>query len=106
MGAPQQPWKYAEEIRTVSVSFVRKLEPGEVLTGSPQVTPVGDIVVGQIWINPQALVINGEHVPAGMAVQFSISAGTPGQLQDIWLLADTSATPAQTIAGRIQLRVI
>ena len=105
--APQRPSKTASEVRNVAVSFVGKLDSGELLTGSPTVAEsTGDLAIANVAVSTAALTINGASVAAGAAVQFSVSGGTAGTTYVITIACGTDSTPAQTLRGAIYLPVV
>lgn len=95
----QIPEAVVGETNLDSVSFVNVLDDGESLTGTPTVTEVTttDLTIANVSINTAALVINGQSVPIGRAVQFKVSgqltANSPYKLK---ITATTDSSPAQT----------
>lgn len=98
--AREIPQKAASAKRAVAVSFVNKLDDGELL--NPAVTPtvdeIGttDLTIANQAVSTAPLTISGETVAAGGAVQFTVDGGVAGKTYLIRVRADTDATPAQT----------
>lgn len=97
--APEKPDVTVGAAPNVSVSFVDVLDDGELLTGTPTVAEqtTSDLTIVNKAVNTAALVINGESVAIGQAVQFHVSgqlaANSPYKIK---ITVSTSATPAQT----------
>ena len=105
--ADQIQCKTVTEVRNVAVSFVGKLDSGELLTGSPTVTVVGGgLTVASEQVNTVALTIDGVSVGIGQAVQFSVSGGTAGTTYTVRIECGTDASPAQTLIVNICLAVV
>lgn len=108
--APQRHIKTALEVRNVAVSFSGMLDEGELLTGTPTVVDNSPpspeaLTFSNIAVSTTALTINGISVPAGEAVQFSLSGGVVNTAYTIKISCGTDATPAQTLYGSIDIRV-
>ncbi len=108
--APQQQSKTVSEVRNVAVSFAGKLDSGEALTGTPNISEVDaaspqDLTFANIAVSTGALTINGETVAAGEAITFKVSGGTANKLYKIQIDCGTDATPAQTLYGVVRLAV-
>lgn len=75
--APERPWKYADTERLFALDMRPMLEDGEALdtatSGAMQATLVEvdttDLVISSVTVSDDALVIDGETVPAGEALQ-------------------------------------
>ncbi len=114
--APQLPCMAETEVRNVAVSFVGKLDAGELLTGTPTVTevdedgaPVGpNLSFSNIAVNTAELTINRETVAIGEAVQFRVTAGVglSGSRYYMRVEATTTASPAQTLQVVLPLDVV
>jgi len=104
--APQVNRKTVAEVRNCAVSFANKLDPGELLTGTPTVTstPSGPTISGAA-VNTAAKTINGVSVPIGMAVQFKVTGGTVDTDYILKAACGTTSSPAQTLEGFMQLEV-
>jgi hypothetical protein len=104
---PHQRTKTAAEVRNAAVSFVGKLDSGELLTGTPTVTvsPSGPTLSNKA-VNTAQLTIDGQTVAIGQAVQFSVSGGTAGTSYVITVQCGTTATPAQTLEAFCNLKVV
>lgn len=102
--APQEHTVLLGEDRNVSVSFAGKLDAGETLTGTPSVTatPSG-LTFSNEAVNDATVYVNGANVPAGKAVQFSVSGGAEGQSYTLTVSCGSSA--GQTLKGRCRLSV-
>ena len=105
--AQQVPSKTGGEDRNVSVSFVGKLDAGELLTGSPTVDAVTDLTFSNVAVNTAILEdVNGKDVPVGMAVQFKVTGGlVANSPYTIPVACGTDATPAQTLRGKLIMEV-
>lgn len=95
-----------DEVRVVSVSFIGKLDTGELLTGTPTVTAQtgSGLVLSQKSVLSEAATINGVSHVAGQAVQFKAdaSAGVAGT----WTIDMSCATDnGQTLFGRVTVTV-
>lgn len=97
----------AGETRMVAVSFIGKLDSGELLTGTPTVTEVTttDLTLDNKAVNTAALTIDGATVAVGQAIQFSVTGGTAGTTYQITCSCGTDATPAQTLVATVTLVV-
>lgn len=106
---PQKRFKAVSEVRNVVVSFVGRLDSGELLTGVPtlSVSPATDLTFSSIAVSTAALTINGSTVSTGQAVQFAATAGTTANSPyTITVTVATDATPAQTLMGKVVMEVI
>jgi hypothetical protein len=108
--APQVNEKTVSEIRNCAVSFAGKLDSGELLAGTPSVidsaTPSPQtITISSVNINTEALTINGESVPAGEAVQFTVAGGTANTVYTLQASCGTDSSPAQALYGSLDLEV-
>ena len=94
------------EVRNVAVSFVGKLDDGELLTGTPLVVEITstDLTLVNKVISTAALTINGKSVAIGEAVQFKVSTPKANINYDVRLTATTDSTPAQTLIATIRIR--
>lgn len=104
---PHLRTKTVAEVRNGSVSFVGKLDAGELLTGTPTVTvsPSGPTISNQA-VNTAQLTIDNQTVAIGQAVQFSISGGTAGTSYVISVRCGTTASPAQTLEAFCNIKVV
>ena len=104
--SPEIREKSVSEKRNVFVSFLNKLSENEVLIGPPVITDViGDLTVSEESVNVASITINNVTNTAGMAVTFNVDGGAAGTMYDISISCSTSATPAQTLYGKIRLIV-
>ncbi len=105
--APQTGEKTPSESLNVAVSFARKLDGAEELTGTPtiSVSPSG-LTLSAAAVSTTALTINGVSVAAGKAVQFNVSDGSADTCYTISILAETDADTPQTVQGFITLCVV
>lgn len=94
------------EERIISVDFMGKLDDGELLTGSPEVSEVGTsfLIISNKSVSSVELVINGVSVPAGGAVQFKVVPGQVVGSYSVDMLCGT--TSGQVIEGRVSLRIV
>lgn len=106
--APEQQTKTVSEVRNVAVSFVGKLDSGELLTGTPTTAEVTttDLTFSNQAVNTAALTINDKTVPIGMAVQFKVIGGVALSTYEITVVCGTDATPAQTLYGNVSMAVV
>jgi hypothetical protein len=106
--APQIPVIPEGETNNFAVSWVRVLDPGELLTGTPLVVEetTSDLTITNKTISTATLSINGRDVVAGQAVQFVVSgqivAHSPYTLK---LTVTTNSTPPQTKIRDIRFSV-
>jgi len=105
---PERQAKTVSEVRNVAIDFRGKLDDGELLTGSPTVTEVGtaNLTISNQKVNTVALIIEGQSVDIGMAVQFKVLGGNAGTNYKIRISVVTTASPAQTLIEDVILRVI
>lgn len=101
--APQLHTMTTEEVRNISVDMSFFLDDGELLDGTPDVQCSADLTITNAQISTAAVLINGEQVAIGMAIQFTVEAPIVGRYT-IELLCTTDA--GQTVEGSIQLNVI
>ena len=107
--APEIQCKATSGVRNVAVSFVGKLDSGEVLTGTPTATEIttADLTFSNEAVSTAALTINGRTVPIAEAVQFKVaSGGTAGTTYRIRVSAGSDSTPAQTLVVIVKLLVV
>lgn len=105
--APQIPTKTESETLNGAISFVNRLDSGELLTGTPAITEIGtsDLTITNNVVNTAQLIINNETVAIGQAVQYSISGGNANTTYILSVSCGTDATPSQNLYGRIQIYV-
>jgi len=106
--ATSKEQKTASETRNISVRFSELLDDGEVLTGTPTILELNgsDLTISNKVVSTAALTINGVSTPLGEAVQCSIAGGTAGATYDIQIVAVTDSTPAQTLYGNFELKIV
>jgi hypothetical protein len=97
------------ETRNIAISFSGKLDDGELLTGTPTLEDCAApspavLTFSNVVVNTAAIIINGETVPIGEAVQGKVTATTAGKYT-IKATSDTDSSPAQTLIGKAVLRV-
>lgn len=92
------------EIRLCSVSFVGKLDEGELLTGTPTIDAVAGLTFSNASVSTAILTINNKSVPIGQAVQFKVVATAIGSYT-IPVACGTDSTPAQALRGKLPLTV-
>ncbi len=107
--AKERPVAVVGETNTFSADFSGVLDSGELLTGTPLVVEVTttDLTISNKVVSTGSLVINGQTVATGMAVQFKVV----GQLvatasYTIKITATTDATPAQIKIRYVTFRVV
>jgi len=93
--------------RTAYTSFAGQLNAGELLTGSVTVEEIGtsDLTISGEAVTTAEVDINGEEVPLGKAVQFSVADAQAGVTYKLKITVSTNATPAQTLIGNILFAV-
>jgi hypothetical protein len=106
--ATSKEQKTASETRNVSVRFSELLDDGEVLTGTPTILELvsTDLTIISKSISTAVRTINGVSTPIGEAVQYSVAGGTAGTTYDIQIVAVTDSTPAQTLYGNLELKIV
>ena len=104
---PARRFKTATEVRNVAVSFVGKLDSGELLTGTPTITEVDTsaLTLTNKAVSSAALTINGVSVITGQALTFTVSGGVAGTAYQITCNCGTDASNAQTLIATINLVV-
>jgi hypothetical protein len=102
--APQIGSKTAAETRNVSVSFLSRLDSGELLTGTPTiaVSPSG-LTLGEPAVNQTSQYVNGRLHAAGTVVKFQVSGGSAGTVYTVSVYCDT--TGDQFIGGAAMIQV-
>jgi hypothetical protein len=100
--AVKQPEFPVGSVQLFSISFVGQLDSGEKLTGTPLVTEqtTSDLTITNKVVSTAALVIDGQTVAIGKAVQCLVSgfqvANSPYTIK---VQCDTDSSPAQTKIG-------
>lgn len=89
--------KHPDEVRTAAVSFEHILSPGELLVGPPTVSfsPSG-LSVSNVQVNSVPVEIEGDSVPTGMAVQFTVAGGSHGKKYTGTAQCSTDGAPTQS----------
>ena len=95
--------KHPDEVVRAVVDFSGLLRQGEVLTGTPTVTPDSGLSTASAAINTSVEYVNRKTVEAGHAVTFTISAGTDGTTYEIKVSCGTSAS--QTRVAKVVVPV-
>lgn len=104
--AQQVPSMTLSEVRVASVSFIDKLDDGELLTGTPVVDAVTGFTFENVAVNTAALTINGKSVAIGQAVQFKVTRTTAVVADSPFTIpvsCGTDRSPAQTLRGKLLL---
>lgn len=109
--ADQQYEIKAGSIRNISVDCRGWLDEGESLTGTPTVTITTAAVPPTLdnkIVSGAVLIIDGESVPIGKAIQFRITTTTGTTLggYTITVSCGTDASPAQTPMGDLVVTVV
>ena len=95
---------------TVSVSFLGKLEAGELLTGTPTVLEetTADLQLSSKVVNTTVLVINGVSHIAGQAITFSVNPinAVVGRRYNINLYCATNSTPARNPPAKVRIDAV
>lgn len=96
------------ETRLHAISFVGKLDSGELLTGTPTITEVTNsyLTITNKAVNTAVLTINGNSVAIGQAVQCLITGVQDGITHEVKIVVGTDSTPAQTLVGVIRIEGI
>ena len=99
--APQRPTMDPAGTSAGYASFVGQLNSGESLTGVPEVTEVGssDLTIASVAVTVTDVEIEGQVVPAGKAVQFSVTGAVAGTSYRLKVVCGTNGTPAQVLVG-------
>ena len=105
--ALERQTKTVSEVRNVAVSFVGKLDVGELLTGVPVVAEqdTSDLTIANQSVSTVELTINDKKVPIARAVQFKVTGGIAGVKYQILVTVATTASPAQTLLVNLILNV-
>lgn len=99
---PQIYYKAPSEVRGVIVDMRGVLRQGEILTGSPTVTFTGPTIASAA-VTTAVQLVNGQSVPAGCGVTFTISAGSDGNDYIGSIACGTSAS--QTVYTYVIVKV-
>jgi hypothetical protein len=102
--APQVHELSTSETRNVAVDMRGKLDGTEVCTGAPTITEVTttDLTLTNKAVSTAELAINGDAVPIGQALQFTVASAATGT-HYVDLVCGTNAS--QTVAGRVTISV-
>lgn len=115
-------YQHPSAVRNHGVDCTGNLEEGELLTGTPVVTPavlLDNRTAAEIAAlpTPTALTIsneqrnagiktvNSKRVPIDQAVLFTCSGGSDGVDYLITVSCATDSSPAETIVGTLELRI-
>lgn len=103
--APQVRTMHTGETRAIAVSFLGKLDSGELLTGTPTVAEetTTDLTLASKALNTAPLTIVDDSVVASQAVQFTVTGGTTGVEYTVKITVGTDASPAQTLVERVRI---
>ena len=100
--APEVRSITTDETRNVAIDCSDMLDSGELLTGTPMIQCSASLTITNQQVNASAVVINGQSVAAGKAIQFTVTSGTPGSYA---VEAKCSTDGSQVIEGRLKLLV-
>ncbi len=100
--APQIRELTTDETRNISVDMSGLLDDGEVLVGAPTIECSDSLTVDNEQINTAAVVINGDSVAVGCAVQFTVASTVRGAYT-IDIKCSTDAN--QVVEGIIKIAV-
>lgn len=103
--APEIEPKTVVEIRNGAVSFLGKLDVGELLTGTPTITGSSDLTLSNKVVSTSGLTIRGTTHAAGQAVTFTVAGGLAGETYDINVNVGTNAANAQTLVRDVRVEV-
>lgn len=93
------------EVNGMAVDCRGLLRQGEVLTGSPTVTTASGPTISSSAVSTAEQLINGESVPAGMAVTFTFTGGTDGVDYAVKISCGTSASRTRETYVIVKVRV-
>ena len=96
-----------DEVRVVSVSFLGKLDSGELLSGTPTITAEAGsgLTLSNKTVNSEAITINGVAHAIGQAVQFKATATSANA--GTWTIDIVCGTSeGQTRFGRVTVEVV
>ena len=104
--APQRHKKTAGETRNVSIDMRGLLDEGELLAGTPTIAEVttSALTISNEAVSTEALMINGDLVPIGQALQFRVAGGSAGHTYSIRCSVSTDA--GQALIVTVSLRVV
>lgn len=97
---------YTGAVRNVAVDFTGLLDDGETLSGTPTVTDdSGEFVLSNKQVSTTALVIRGNTVAIGKAVQFTVDRnGAADGEYELDIVASTSA--GQTLPASVTIECV
>lgn len=98
------PSIHPDEKENALVSFAARLDPGEVLTGTPSVEAEGLAITGVAVNSSSVALANGSTAGAGQAVQFHVEPGDSGTFS-IEVSCGTTSNPPRTLVAICRLRV-
>jgi hypothetical protein len=111
--AEERPYKTVSEVRNFAVSFHKKLDSGELLTGTPVALEVttSDLTLSNKSRNSSEMKIydrNGGEltVAANKVVTFTVAGGSVNKAYKVKISCATDATNAQTLYGDIEFGVV
>lgn len=107
--SPERQEKTVSEVRNMAVSFVGKLDSGELLTGTVTTAEVttSDLTFSSQAVSTTVRTINKKKVAIGKAAQFKVTGGVVANSPyEITISCSTDATPPQTFYGTISLAVV
>ena len=89
-------------------SVVKRLDAGELLTGTPTVVELGssDLTIGDKLVNTAELTIEKRVVAVGKAIQFSCTGHVAGRTYRLRCLCGTDSTPAQVRGGIVKFLAV
>lgn len=108
MATPQRLTKLATEVRTWRHDFTPKLDPDELLTGTPAILEVtsSDLTLDNKTVSTEQLMILGNDVRIAKAVTFRVAGGSSNTDYTITVSIGTTSSPAQTVRDLFYLRVL
>lgn len=96
------------EGRNVSIDMTDKLSPGELLTGTPTITPDTGLSTFNASVNIEEVTILGRAVAIGKAITFHVEAtdaSTTVGLYDVHAICSTDSSPVQSLDYDLKLDV-
>ena len=104
----QRPTISAGDTDVGTVEFLKYLDTGELLTGTPTVVEITstDLTIANVAVNTVALTdVLGNSVKIGQAVQFSVSGQVANTTYRLRVTAATDATVPRTVVRDAIIKV-
>ena len=106
--APNIPIAMEGETRNAAVDFEKRLDSGELLTGTPTVTELdtSDLTIDNVKVNTASITVNDNTVEAGGAVQFRVAGQVDLKTYTLRVQCGTDSSPAQTLRAKVRFKTI